>query len=182
MPVNLTFPINTERLVLRPHRTEDATSLHAIYSQPEVARYLLDDPWTAEQAVEKVGQRLPKTGLTTDAHALALIVEYNESVIGDVLIWFTDIERKIAEIGWVLDPAYGGQGLAAEAAKKILDLAFDTYGCHRVVAQMDGRNIASAKLAERIGMTREGYFRQDWYSKGEWTDTCIYAMLASDRY
>lgn len=46
---------------------------------------------------------------------------------------------------------------------------------------MDARNGASAKLAERLGMVKEAHHRQDWFSKGEWTDTLIYAMLASDR-
>ena len=39
----------------------------------------------------------------------------------------------------------------------------------------------AAKLAERIGMKREAHLRQDWWSKGEWTDTLVFAMLASDR-
>src|SRR5699024_10141769 len=41
-------------------------------------------------------------------------------------------------------------------------------------------NTASARLAERVGMHREAQLRQDWWSKGEWTDTVIFAMLASD--
>jgi RimJ/RimL family protein N-acetyltransferase len=46
---------------------------------------------------------------------------------------------------------------------------------------MDARNTASAKLARRIGMRQEAHLRQDWWSKGEWTDTLIFGMLASDR-
>src|SRR5699024_12151031 len=63
----------------------------------------------------------------------------------------------------------------------MLDLAFERYGAHRVAEQMDARNTASARLAERVGMHREAQLRQDWWSKGEWTDTVIFAMLASDR-
>lgn len=86
-----------------------------------------------------------------------------------------------AEIGWVLDPAQGGKGYATEAATAILDAAFDHYGLHRVMAQMDARNTASAKLAARVGMTQEAHLRADWWSKGEWTDTLIFGMLDSDR-
>ena len=46
---------------------------------------------------------------------------------------------------------------------------------------MDARNTASAKLATRIGMQQEAHLRQDWWSKGEWTDTLIFGMLSSDR-
>src|SRR5699024_7167737 len=85
------------------------------------------------------------------------------------------------EIGWVVDPGQGGRGLATEAVRAMLDLAFERYGAHRVAAQMDARNTASARLAERVGMHREAQLRQDWWSKGEWTDTVIFAMLARDR-
>ncbi|MFP3366304.1 GNAT family protein, partial [Pseudoalteromonas sp. SIMBA_148] len=60
-------------------------------------------------------------------------------------------------------------------------LGFETSGLHRVVAQMDARNTASARLAEMLGMRREAHHRQDLWSKGERTDTLVYAMLASDR-
>lgn len=46
---------------------------------------------------------------------------------------------------------------------------------------MDARNTASARLAERVGMVQEAHFRKNWWSKGEWTDTLIFAQLADDR-
>ncbi|MGJ3510034.1 GNAT family N-acetyltransferase [Enemella sp. A6] len=175
------LPIRTERLSLRPHHEADVDSLYRIYSRPEVARYLLEEPWSEAEAAQKVRERLPRIDLDADAGALALVIEHDRTVIGDVALWFTDKEHRIAEIGWVLDPEYGGRGYAAEAVRALLDLAFDHYHLHRVVAQMDGRNAASARLAAKIGMHQEAHLRQDWWSKGEWTDTIIYAMLHSDR-
>ncbi len=175
------LPLRTDRLVLRPHTGADVDSLFGIYCRPEVARFLLDEPWTIADAEAKTAERIPKTDLDGDTGALALVIEYEDSVIGDVLLWFTDRERGVCEIGWVLDPGYGGQGYATEAVTAVLDLAFDHYKVHRVAAQMDGRNTASAKLASNVGMSREAHLRQDWWSKGEWTDTIICAMLASDR-
>ncbi len=57
---------------------------------------------------------------------LALVVEHENSVIGDVLLWLTNAEHRIGEIGWVLDPAHGGQGLAAEACALSWSLALST--------------------------------------------------------
>jgi len=51
---------------------------------------------------------------------------------------------------------------------------------HRVVAQMDARNTASARLAARVGMRQEAHFRRDFWSKGEWTDTLVFGLLASE--
>nr|WP_229659530.1 GNAT family protein [Nesterenkonia alkaliphila] len=166
---------------MRLHQEGDAGALQRIYSQDDVARYLLDEPWAASEAERRVSERVRQVGLDQDGESLALIIEHHGVVIGDVLLWLTNAEHRIAEIGWVMDPAYGGQGLATEAVQAVLELGFDHYGLHRVAAQMDARNIASARLAERAGMQREAHLRQDWWSKGEWTDTLIYGALASDR-
>lgn len=178
-PLSL-FPATTERLRLRMHKHADAQALQSIYAKPEVARYLLDDPWSAADARRHLSRRIAQTGLD-DGTALALVIEHNGAVAGDVLLWLTDTERRIAEIGWVLDPEHGGQGFAREAVSEVLRISFERYRLHRVSAQMDARNTASAKLAAATGMRQEAHLRQDWWSKGEWTDTLIFATLASDQ-
>ncbi|WP_129658549.1 GNAT family N-acetyltransferase [Rothia halotolerans] len=175
------LPLRTERLVLRPHRESDAAWMHRVCSRPDVARHLLDDPWTAAMAREKNAERRRRTDLDGSSGSLNLVVEHQGVPVGDVLLWFTDREHRVAEMGWVLDPAHGGRGLASEAVGAVLGLAFDHYGVHRVAAQMDARNLASARLARRVGMRQEAHLRQDWWSKGEWTDTLVFGMLAGDR-
>lgn len=59
--------------------------------------------------------------------------------------------------------------------------AFEHYGLRRVVAQLDARNTASARLATAVGMRPEAHMRQDWWNKGEWTDTLVVGMPAEDR-
>ena len=49
-----------------------------------------------------------------------------------------------------------------------------------IIANLDSRNLSSAKLCERIGMRKEAHFIKDYWNKGEWTDSYIYGMLASD--
>lgn len=175
------LPLTTDRLMLRAHESGDAVWLQGIYAQPEVARYLLDEPWSEADATRHVSERLAKTDLDGEAAALALVVERDGAPVGDVLLWLTDTERRVAEIGWVLDPAHGGQGFAREAVGEVLRIAFEHYRLHRVTAQMDARNGASARLAAALGMRQEAHFRQDWWNKGEWTDTLVFAMLAGDR-
>lgn len=175
------WPLATERLRLRPHNADDAEWLHELYSQPDVARYLLDEPWTAEVTHDKLTERLAKTDIDGETGALALVIEHDGVPIGDVALWLTDHEHRQGEIGWVLDPAHGGQGFASEAVRAVLALGFDHYKLHRVTAQMDARNSASAALARRVGLRLEAHHVQDWFSKGEWTDTLIFARLASER-
>ena len=174
------WPLATERLRLRPHNADDAEWLHELYSRPDVARYLLDEPWTAEVTHDKLTERLAKTDIDGETGALALVIEHDGVPIGDVALWLTDHEHRQGEIGWVLDPAHGGQGFASEAVRAVLALGFDHYRLHRITAQMDARNSASAALARRVGLRLEAHHVQDWFSKGEWTDTLIFARLASE--
>lgn len=178
---SMTWPMETERLHLRLHTADDATWLHELYSQADVARYLLDDPWTAEVTRDKLTERLAKIDLDGKSGALALIIEHRGVPIGDVALWLTDPEHRQAEIGWVLDPSYGGHGFASEAVRAVLALGFDHYRLHRITAQMDARNSTSAALARRVGLRLEAHHIQDWFSKGEWTDTLVYARLASEK-
>ena len=102
--------------------------------------------------------------------------------MGDVLLWLDGDGNgpgRCAEIGWVLHPDHGGRGYSSEAVRAVLELGVGHYRLHRIIARMDARNTASARLAERLGMRQEAHFRQDWWSKGEWTDTLVYALLES---
>ncbi|WP_273415773.1 GNAT family N-acetyltransferase [Corynebacterium appendicis] len=175
-----TWPLTTERLRLRLHETDDAAWLHDLYSRPDVARYLLDEPWTLEVTRDNLTERLSKTDLDGEAAALALVIEHDGTPIGDVALWLTDKEHRQAEIGWVLHPTHGGQGFASEAVRAVLALGFDHYHLHRITAQMDARNSGSAALAKRVGLRLEAHHVQNWFSKGEWTDTLVYARLASE--
>lgn len=185
----LELPLTTDRLRLRTYRESDAETHLSIYSREDVSRFLLEDPWTAEAARAQVAERMHRTGLETESRALALVIETADGldslagsrVIGDIAIWLEAGSDEKAEIGWILDPAAGGHGFATEAAIAVLNVAFDHYGLHRVFAQMDARDTASANLARRIGMREEAHLRKDWWSKGEWTDTLIFGMLSSDR-
>lgn len=180
MPNRSPFPLVTDRLRLRLHQPGDDAWLYEIYSQPAVARFLLEEPWTREEATRQLEIRLAKTSLTPPTNAVALAIEYDSTPIGDISLWMTNPDLQVAEIGWVLDPRFGGQGFAREAVAAVLATGFDHYRLHRVAAQMDARNTASAKLAGAVGMRQEAHLRQDWWNKGEWTDTLIFGALATD--
>ena len=175
-----TLPIFTERLTLRLTEIRDRDALLAIYSDKDVARFLLDDPWTAAEAALQVSKRVRRTGLDAEEAALALVIEAEGKVVGDVAMWCTDDTRHKVEIGWVIAPWAAGRGYAAEAAGGLIRAGIRAYGLHRIEAQLDARNTASARVCEKLGMQREAWLRQNWWSKGEWTDTLIYGLLASE--
>ncbi|MGH3317914.1 MAG: GNAT family N-acetyltransferase [Nocardioidaceae bacterium] len=176
----LLLPIETERLRLRLHRPDDLDSLLDYYSHPEVARYTPFKEWSRADAEEALEKRLRRTGIDRPGSALGLVIERDQRVIGDVILWPADDTLARGEMGWALHPAATGHGYATEAVRALIAIAFGTYGMRRLIAQLDPRNAPSARLCERVGMRREAHLREDYWSKGEWADTFIYGLLAQE--
>ena len=174
------LPLHTDRLRLRPYTPDDVEATFAYYGDPQVSRYLLCEAFTLDDARRAVDKRQGQTHPLEAGDSLALVVEYRGRLVGDLTLKLLGEETSIGEIGWCFHPSHAGHGFATEAAAALLDVAFEHYGLHRVKAEMDARNASSARLCERLGMIREAHLRQDWWSKGEWTDTYVYAMLATE--
>ena len=79
-----------------------------------------------------------------------------------------------------MHPDFHGRGYMTEAASVGLRIAFETLGLHRVIAVLEPHNAASTALCRRLGMREEAYFVEDCWCKGEWTDTGVYGLLASE--
>jgi RimJ/RimL family protein N-acetyltransferase len=62
----------------------------------------------------------------------------------------------------------------------MLALGFEGLGLHRIAGRLDGRNVASARVLERLGMRREAHLVENERVKGEWTDEVVYALLARE--
>jgi RimJ/RimL family protein N-acetyltransferase len=180
VPTPLRLPLVTERLTLRTYREDDLEPTLAYYALPEVARYIPYEPWTREAAVEQLQRRMRRTGIGGDQSALGLVVEHTGHVIGDVALWCVDDTRQRGEMGWAFRPDVTGHGFATEAVRALVDLALGHYGMQRVFAQLDARNTPSARLCERVGLTREAHLRRDWWGKGEWSDTLVYGLLREE--
>src|SRR5690606_24018381 len=123
-----------------------------------------------------------QTRIAAEGDKLVLAVERLDTgvLVGDVNLVWTNREHRQGEIGFVLHPAHHGRGFAREAGAVMLRLGFDELGLHRIVARCDGRNVASTRVMEKLGMRREAHFRENEIVKGEWTDEIVYAMLSTE--
>jgi RimJ/RimL family protein N-acetyltransferase len=172
--------IATERLVLRRFRAADAEPLAAYRSDPDVARY---QSWTAPVPIEEARAIVAslEKGDPDLPGWFQFAVEHtgDRALIGDVGVDLHE-NRRQAEIGFTLAAAYQGRGFAAEAVRAVLDHLFRVRGLHKVSAECDARNTASARLLERVGFTREGLLRKHTWIKGGWTDDLLYGVLAEE--
>lgn len=92
------------------------------------------------------------------------------------------VEPLQLQIGWIALPQHHGKGYMTEAVTQVIALAFESVGAHRIVAEIDGGNDASVRLAERVGYRREAHFVQNAFAKGEWRDGYVYALPSSERW
>lgn len=179
MPLYPDYPIHTERLTLRPFTRGDVDAVYAYRRREDVARYLFDVALSREECALAVQQRIGQVALEGDGDKIILAVDLNQtgSIIGEVSLILRSIDARQAEVGWIFDPEYQGQGYATEAAAAMLDLAFGPGDMHRVMARCAAANDGSWRLMERLGMRREAHFLEHALFKGGWDEEFIYAML-----
>ncbi|MFD1387360.1 GNAT family N-acetyltransferase [Oceanobacillus oncorhynchi subsp. oncorhynchi] len=168
----------TDRLLIRPFNVDDLEDVFHIYHNEATCKYLLHEKWTDENKQEEFHNKLENNVLTKET-ALNLAVVSGNKVIGDLSVWYTEMKDTV-EIGYSFSQEASGKGYATEAVRGLVERLFNSFDVHRIQANLDARNEASQKLCERIGMRKEAHFIQDFWNKGEWTDSIVYGMLYSD--
>lgn len=170
-------PRETERLLLRPIAVDDWPQIHRYMSDPEVTRWLpeglLDEAAAQAFAARHAGE---------ESEALAVLSKDGGEFVGHMMFhpWFG---ARTHEVGWVFARPHQRRGYATEAARALLAYAFETLGCHRVIATCQPQNEASWRVMEKLGMRREAHFRAGLpRPSGEWWDEFFYAILADEYF
>lgn len=173
--------ITTERLIIRPHKTEDVYDLYEYLRLPEIYEFEPGEPISFEDAQDCISERMK------GAQFLAVVDAENRKMIGHLYFNRVHPEHfRSWELGYIFNPAFHGQGYCTEAAKALVTYAFSDLNAHRVTGYTNPRNIASCRVLEKIGMKHEGtirkkaYFRCNPDGTPKWHDCKIYGMLESD--
>ena len=175
------FPLETERLRLRPHLQTDFDDIHAYGSDPMVSRFMVWGPNTEKDTADFLERQL-KSQETWPRPDVSLVMQRkaDSAVIGAIRLWVVDADNKTAEIGYSLGRPHWRKGYTSEAAKALLAIGFETLGLHRIVATCDVRNRGSWGVMRKLGLRREARFTRDRMVKGAWRDTYLYAILADE--
>jgi RimJ/RimL family protein N-acetyltransferase len=171
--------LTTARLVLRRFRPEDLDAFVAYRSDPQIARYQVwEAPYLAGQAHQFL-QDLQASHPDTPGEwfQFALTLRHADRPIGDCAAHVFADDSRQAEVGFTLAAEHQGHGYATEAVRRLLHYLLVERGKHRVSATCDDRNTRSAAVLERVGMRREGHLLESTWSKGEWTNDLLYAVL-----
>jgi RimJ/RimL family protein N-acetyltransferase len=116
-----------------------------------------------------------------DGEGVAFAIERSEDgkLVGAISAGI-DRAHEHAEIGYWIATPFWGNGYATEAARAVVDYAFEVCGLHRVLAHCFVGNGASARVLEKAGMTREGTLREHALKWDEFVDLHVYAIVRSE--
>lgn len=180
----ITPTLHTSRLLLRPFTEADKDSIFELQSNAKVLRYWDAPAWTelaqADNFLAKCKQ------MEQEERGIRLAIERIEDgkskgeFIGWCAFFKWDPEYRSGGIGYCLAENAWGQGYATEAASALLTWAYDTLDLNRVQSETDTRNIASAKVLEKLGFVLEGTLREDCIVNGEVSDSWVFGLLRRD--
>lgn len=173
--------METERLMLRALRLEDAPTIAQLAGRREIADTTLSipHPYSEEQAAEWIATRTAQENPPRQS-VFAITIKTDGQVIGTIGLREVDHEHCQAEMGFWIGVDWWGSGIATEAAKAILRHGFEGLRLNRIYAHHMVRNPASGRVLEKIGMRREGLLRQRLRKGSTFEDVVLLAILRDD--
>jgi len=168
----------TPRLLLREFVESDARDANRYEADPEVVRY-------APHGVRSLADSLAYIhGVRAEARAreravfeFAVVRREDARLVGRCGMKLSEAELSEAMLWYVFARDAWGHGYATEAAQAVLGFGFEQLRLHRIYVEIDPRNLASLRVAEKVGLRREGQFLETVWVKGEWTDCVVFALL-----
>ena len=168
---------------MREPRYSDWPSVQEYASDLKIVRYMVWGPNTPTQTKDFVRlclrQLIKKPRRRYD---WAMEVKPSGKMIGICGLGITSPkDREGGEMGYCLNRKFWGKGYTTEATKAMIRFGFQKLGLRRITATCDSQNKAAARVLEKAGMRKEGYFRRNVFQKGKWRDTFFYAVLKPKR-
>jgi ribosomal-protein-alanine N-acetyltransferase len=172
--------LKTERLILRAFELSDAKIVQRKAGDKAIADTTVNIPHPyPDGAAEKwISTHQPKFE-SGELINYAITLRETGELIGAVGLV---INKRFnhAELGFWIEKDLWGKGYAAEAARALMDYAFNKFGLHRIFAQHMTRNPASGKVMKKLGMHEEGLLKGHILRSGKYEDVVVYGMLNDD--
>lgn len=154
--------LETERLILRPFRESDAEDVLEYLKEPAVNCFAEMKLNSLEEAKAEMKKRVGET-----EYYFAIVLKDSAKVIGEIDAFpergephDTSSPLDTFSPCWMLNHAYQGKGYAYEAAYAFFDYLFQQKGARRIYAYTEDYNVSSQHLCEKLGMRREGMFKE----------------------
>jgi RimJ/RimL family protein N-acetyltransferase len=163
---------------LREITEADYEAVHGYATDPEVIRYV---PWgpNSEQDTHDFLARTMIAAAEEPRLEYVFGVELKEEpgLLGSVGLYVRPEDTDQAMLGYVFRREAWGRGIATEASRAIVAMAFDVLGLRRVWASCDPDNTGSRRVLEKVGMKIEGLLRGDLVIRGDVRDNLVWGIL-----
>ncbi len=173
--------LETDRLYLKKIVDEYAHDMYDYAKDPLVTRYLTWSPHSSLKETQrhiKLLQKKYKSGFYND---WGIVEKSTGRMIGTCGFTSFDEKKNMAEIGYVLSKDYWGRGLAAEAAKRVMQFGREVFGLTSFYAKCIEGNNASISVMKKCGMTElDGIYKNSMFIKGEYKTIVIYRTPANE--
>ncbi|WP_123040543.1 GNAT family N-acetyltransferase [Cohnella candidum] len=155
--MNHLLDTKTDRLYIRPYRTDDFDKSFSLMQDKDLYRFLHFD---VMNYVEYQGlfnwliQSYESKGMDFK-YSFAIILNETNQLIGWVGVGNLDFLQDEKEIYYLVGQDHWGKGFAYEAAQEVVNYSFNTLGLSRVVAKVAPENLASKRIIEKLGFKFE---------------------------
>lgn len=143
--------LETKRLILRPMLATDIDDLHLIFTDLKVMAAFNHDPFTRAQMQRWLGRNLDHQD-EFGYGLFSVILKETGTLIGDCGLEQME-DMGAAELGYDFRSEFWNQGYATEAAQAVRDFAFEVLQLPQLISLIRVGNVASKRLAEKVGMT-----------------------------
>ncbi len=175
--------IETDRLILRRYKIEDADAMYKNWaSDSEVTKFLTWQPHSSVEVSRSIIEDWLKEYSDEKYYQWAIVLKANgNEPIGDICVVHMKEDISMVHIGYCLGRAWWRREIMSEALKAVMDFMFDTVEVNRVESRHDPMNPNSGKVMQKCGMKYEGTLRSADRNNQGICDACYYALLRSER-
>lgn len=176
-----TITLTTERLILRRFTIKDADNVYNNWaSDSEISKYMR---WEHHKNIGETESKI-KDWLSryknNNFYQWAITFKNSDEPIGAIGLFVVNESDMCGDFGYSISRNYWGKGVATEALKGVLKIAFEMVGFNRIESYHSVNNPASGKVMLKAGMKLEGLARQKYKSNVGFEDCNIYSILKED--
>ena len=176
-----TKTIETERLMLRKFKLEDAEQMYNNWANDdEVTRHIT---WASHKSIEdtdKVIAEYVNDSMRDNYYHWCIVLKETNEAVGSIGAFRLYDDLKLFEVGYCIGKRFWNKGITTEAMKALLKFFFEEVGVNRIESRHDTKNPASGKVMSKAGLQFEGKLRQAGKNNTGICDSAVYAILKED--